>query len=215
MAAVISESAELQTTMPLQPAAQRVSMEAVTCSETWPWSTVVISTPRMSAAFLMMSTESLPRASVEDQIETPILIFSPSELPPSELELPPSPEQPARPARPAPPPVRPAYLRKFLLERLPIVLPSLHLASLACTRCASSLKTMCKQRNRLFTTSKVMSRAARALLFVGSGCQRGFCRLVIPIRRAKMPLGENRLVPAKTFVQGGSCRRSGLCLTYF
>ena len=161
---------------------------------------------------MMMSTESLPRASVEDQIETPILIFSPSELPPSELELPPSPEQPARPARPATPPVRPAYLRKFLLERLPIVLPSLHLASLACTRCASSLKTMCKQRNRLFTTSKVMSRAARALLFVRSGCQRGFCRLVIPIRPAKMPLGENRLVPAKTFVQGGSCRRSGLCL---
>lgn len=39
MQACISESAELQTMMPWQPAAHRVSMEAVTCSETWPWST--------------------------------------------------------------------------------------------------------------------------------------------------------------------------------
>ena len=129
IAEVISESAELQMTMPLQPAAQSVSTEAVTCSETWPWSTVVTSTPRMSAAFLMMSTESLPSASVELQIETPILILE-LELPlalelESELEL----EQPASAPAPATPPIRPAYLTKFLLEMfmlisLPCLFPS-------------------------------------------------------------------------------------------
>lgn len=115
MAEVISESAELQTMMPWQPAAHSVSMEAVTCSETWPWSTVEISTPRMSAAFLMMSTESLPSASVELQMETPILMLSPLELPPAEeLPLPP---QPVSAAPPASAPIMPVYLRKFLLEK--------------------------------------------------------------------------------------------------
>ena len=131
IAEVISESAELQMTMPLQPAAQSVSTEAVTCSETWPWSTVVISTPRMSAAFWMMSTESLPRASVELQIETPILILELEPVLPLALELVSEPEleQPASAPAPATPPIRPAYLTKFLLEMfmlisLPCLFPS-------------------------------------------------------------------------------------------
>ncbi len=72
----ISAEAELQMMMPSQSARARVSAEAVTCSEMWAWSTHVVSTPRVSAAASIMRFTSLPRVSVELQMEMPILIGS-------------------------------------------------------------------------------------------------------------------------------------------
>ena len=74
--AVISESAELQITIPLHPAAQSCSTEAVTCSDTCPWSTYITLTPRASAALSMIFLLWLPSTSVELQIDTPIVMSS-------------------------------------------------------------------------------------------------------------------------------------------
>ena len=76
MADVISESAELQITIPLHPAAQSCSTEAVTCSDTCPWSTYITLTPRASAALSMIFLLWLPSTSVELQIDTPIVMSS-------------------------------------------------------------------------------------------------------------------------------------------
>ena len=62
--------------IPSQPAAQSCSTDAVTCSDTWPWSTYITFTPSASAALSITFLHWLPSTSVELQIDTPIVMSS-------------------------------------------------------------------------------------------------------------------------------------------
>ena len=62
--------------IPSHPAAHNCSTEAVTCSDTCPWSTYITFTPSASAALSMIFLHWLPRTSVELQIDTPMVMSS-------------------------------------------------------------------------------------------------------------------------------------------
>ena len=74
IADVISVSDELQIMIPWQPAATNCSTEAVTFSDTCAWSTYCTFTPKALAASSSTRLQSEPKTSVDDQIETPILM---------------------------------------------------------------------------------------------------------------------------------------------
>ena len=74
--------------IPWHPAAASCSTDAVTFSETCPWSTYCTSTSRAFAASSRIFLHCDPSTSVEDQIETPILILPDFEALLSEDPLP-------------------------------------------------------------------------------------------------------------------------------